>query len=271
MFRNSVRVTKAVVLAAGLGTRMRKPEAGALDEAQQRAAAAGHKAMMPFGRPFLDHLLHHLAEAGIRRVSIVTAAAHDEARAYYTSLQTTRIALECAIQAEPRGTADAVAAAGSFIGDDLALVVNGDNLYPVGALGALSEGGAPALVGFSRRGLLAGGIPVERLERFALIVSRDGWLDHIVEKPDARTLATAGDRAQLSMNCWVVPPDIVAAVSTLPLSPRGELELPMAVAALVARGIGFRVLPCDEPVLDLSHRRDVAVIGAALEGREVRL
>lgn len=265
------RVTKAVVLAAGLGTRMRAPETGTLDEAQQRAAAAGHKAMMPFGRPFLDHLLHHLADAGISRVSIVTAPAHEEARAYYTSLPTSRIAIECAIQAEPRGTADAVAAAAAFIADDLALVVNGDNLYPVAALRALTEGGAPALVGFSRRGLLAGGIPAERLERFALIVSHDGWLDRIVEKPDAAALAAAGDDAQFSMNCWVVPPEVVEVTSTLPLSPRGELELPLAAATLVARGIGFRVLPSDEPVLDLSHRRDVAVVAAALEGREARL
>jgi dTDP-glucose pyrophosphorylase len=266
-----VRVTKAVVLAAGLGTRMRAPEAGSLDEAQQRAAAAGHKAMMPFGRPFLDHLLHHLAEAGVGRVSIVTAPAHEEARAYYSSLHTERIVLECSVQAEPRGTADAVAAAAAFIGGDLALVVNGDNLYPIAALCALSEAGVPALVGFSRSGLLKGGIPAERLERFALIVSRDGWLDRIVEKPDAVTLRAAGQQARLSMNCWVVPPEIVGVTSTLPLSPRGELELPMAVAALMARGTGFRVLPSDEPVLDLSHRRDVVVIGAALDGREVRL
>ena len=45
----------------------------------------------------------------------------------------------------------------------------------------------------------------------------------------------------------------------------------MAVEALVARGVRFRVVACDEPVLDLSQRGDVVAVGAALDGREVRL
>ncbi len=61
------------------------------------------------------------------------------------------------------------------------------------------------------------------------------------------------------MNCWVLPPSILDVIRTLPLSSRGELELPMAVGLLVAAG---RALPrdrCDAPVLDLvaarRHRR----------------
>jgi glucose-1-phosphate thymidylyltransferase len=266
------RVTKAVVLAAGLGTRMRAAVEAPLTEDQARAAAAGHKAMMPFGRPFLDHVLHNLAEAGVTRACLVTAPAHDEVRAYYRSLLTTRLQIECAIQAEARGTADAVAAAGPFIDHDLAIVINGDNLYPIDALSALADGGMPALVGYGRRGLLAGGqIPASRIEKFALVLSRDGWLDHVLEKPDAAAIEAAGEDAQVSMNCWVVPPEILDVVRTLPLSPRGELELPAAVGVLVARGVRFRVVACDQPVLDLSQRGDVAAVGAALSGREVRL
>ena len=85
-------VTRAVVLAAGLGTRMRAAGDAPLTEEQARAAAAGHKAMMPFGRPFLDHVLHNLAEAGVTRACLVTAPAHDEVRAYYGALPTTRLA-----------------------------------------------------------------------------------------------------------------------------------------------------------------------------------
>jgi glucose-1-phosphate thymidylyltransferase len=265
-------VTRAVVLAAGLGTRMRKAGDAPLTEEQARAAAAGHKAMMPFGRPFLDHLLHNLAEAGVTRACLVTAPAHEEVRAYYRALPTSRLSIECTIQPSPRGTADAVAAAGAFLSDAAALVVNGDNLYPVRALGALVTGGVPALVGYSRSGMLSSGqIPPERIEKFALVVSRDGWMDRVIEKPDAATLAAAGADPQVSMNCWVVPPEILDVIRTLPLSPRGELELPMAVEGLVARGIRFRVVPCHEPVLDLSQRGDVAGVGAVLEGREVRL
>jgi glucose-1-phosphate thymidylyltransferase len=45
----------------------------------------------------------------------------------------------------------------------------------------------------------------------------------------------------------------------------------MAVGLLVGRGVRFKVIPCDAPVLDLSQRGDVAAVGAALAGREVRL
>ena len=59
---------RALVLARGLGRRMRAADAdAALTPEQQRAADAGLKAMMPIdGRPFLDYVLSSLADAGMR-------------------------------------------------------------------------------------------------------------------------------------------------------------------------------------------------------------
>ena len=55
---------KAVILARGLGTRMRRQEEGVELSAEQQAAAnSGQKAMIRFGRPFLDYVLADLAEA----------------------------------------------------------------------------------------------------------------------------------------------------------------------------------------------------------------
>ncbi len=55
MTRRWPAVSKAVVLARGLGTQMRREDAGAaLDDAQAAVAARGVKAMIPIGRPFLD-------------------------------------------------------------------------------------------------------------------------------------------------------------------------------------------------------------------------
>ena len=65
---------KAVVLARGLGRRMRASESGTVLESRQtRAADAGLKAMIPVGsptstRPFLDYVLASLAEAGFTEV-----------------------------------------------------------------------------------------------------------------------------------------------------------------------------------------------------------
>ncbi|WP_353066467.1 hypothetical protein [Arcanobacterium hippocoleae] len=68
---------KVVVLARGLGTRMRKAAAGAeLTGAQAEAASLGAKAMMPIGRPFLDHCLHAYADAGITEACLVIGPEH---------------------------------------------------------------------------------------------------------------------------------------------------------------------------------------------------
>jgi len=266
-------ISRAVVLAAGLGTRMRAAAGtAALAPAQAQVADTGLKAMVPFERPFLDYLLHNLAESGITRVCIVIGPAHDAVRSYYARLRPRRLAIEFAVQQTPRGTADAVAAAEAFIGPDHVLVVNGDNLYPVSSCRALVQYGRPGLAAFSRAGLLADGlISPDRIGRFAVVAARDGWLERIIEKPDASTLAAFGDDVYVSMNSWVVPPELPALARRLPLSPRGEVELPLAMQALVDSGVGVRVCPSNEPVLDLSNRSDIAVIERRLRGREVAL
>jgi len=49
------KMDKLVVLARGLGTRMRRSDAGAaVDRHQAVVADSGVKAMIPIGRPFFD-------------------------------------------------------------------------------------------------------------------------------------------------------------------------------------------------------------------------
>lgn len=55
-------VTKAIILARGLGTRMRKQAQSAQLSADQQAAAnAGTKALINVGRPFLDYIISAIA------------------------------------------------------------------------------------------------------------------------------------------------------------------------------------------------------------------
>jgi glucose-1-phosphate thymidylyltransferase len=270
---------KALVLARGLARRMREPSTDdrGLTAAQARAAAAGRKAMMPVGpagRPFLDYVLGSLADAGCGDVGILVAPEHDEIRRRYT-IETipTRIRAAFVVQTEPRGTADAVLSARAWAGTDPFLVVNGDNLYPVDVLRALAALHEPGLA-VCRPAELSrdSNIPPERIAAFALIdVHEAGYLTRIVEKPGADRIAAAGARALVSMNCWRFDTRIFDACRDVPMSPRGELELPVAVGLAVERGVRFATVPGDGAVLDLSRRSDVAEVARRLAGIEPRL
>lgn len=261
-------MTKAVILAAGLGTRMKKQDDSAnLSAEQERAATAGMKGMIPVGRPFLDYTLSALAEAGVTEVCLVVGPAHQAAREYYGSLAPTRVRITFAIQPEPRGTADAVLAAASFVAGEPFLVLNSDNYYPPPVLAGLARLGAPGLAGFRVDALLDAGIPYQRLARYPIVVwNRDNIL---VELQDGG-IPCATDF--VSMNCWRFSPGILDACRAIAPSPSGELELPTAVRHAVEQlGIVFSVLPAALPVLDLSTRADIAGVTRVLRDVPVRL
>lgn len=266
---------KAVVLAAGLGSRMRREQAGGrLSDQQASVAATGVKALMPFGRPFLDYVLHNLAEAGWRRICLVIGPDHDVLRDRYGQLEYSRISISFAVQPQPKGTADAVLAAEQFVGDDPLLVVNSDNLYPVDALRSLREAGGPAAIGFDLKTVLAADQwSVERVAAMAVMqCDQDGCLKQIIEKPPAEILSSGDRPLYVSMNCWRFSPAIFEACRRIGPSSRGEYELPAAVAYAVQElGERFQVIPSHEPVLDLSHRSDVPQVAEQLHDREVRL
>ncbi len=267
--------TKAVILARGLGTRMRREDAAAqLDAAQARVADGGVKAMIPIGRPFLDHAMSALADAGITDVCLVIGPEHEAIRAYYAALQLHRVRVRFAIQDTPTGTAGAVAAAEAFADGECALVMNGDNYYSVAACHALAQLGTSGAVGFSLAGLVANSnIPEDRVRQFALLQhDAAGMLTGIVEKPDATTYAALIDHSLVSMNLWSFTPMIFEACRRVVPSVRGELELQDAVClAMTELGERFTIVRSDDGVLDLSTRGDIESVARVLRDRAVVL
>lgn len=266
---------RAIVLARGLGTRMRQATPDArLDPAQAAAADEGLKAFIPIGRPFLDYILSALADAAVTRLCVVIGPEHDVVRRYYTSeVPLTRITVDFAVQVEPRGTADAVLAAEPWTGGEPFLVLNGDNYYPVPALKALAALSLPGLVAFSREGLLAGGqVSADRILKFALLDLDGNRLRRIVEKPDQVDRARFERGSYVSMNCWRFDARVFDACRLVKTSSRGELELPEAVQLAIDDGrFPVEAVLSDAGVLDLSGRGDVAAVAARLAGVEVRL
>lgn len=267
---------KVVILARGVGSRMRKEDASAaLSADQAKIADTGVKAMIPIGRPFLDYVLSACADAGVTEACLVIGPEHDVVREYYTrTLTPKRLRISFAIQENPLGTANAVAAAESFAGSDPFLMLNSDNYYPVPALKALHELDTCGAACFDRDAMLKGSnIPADRIAKFAIAdVTPAGMLKRVLEKPDEATLASVPPPLCVSMNCWRFDKSIFDACRNIKPSVRGEYEVTDAVQYCVDKlHVPFRIVRIAAPVLDMSSRGDIAAVGDKLKGTEVVL
>ncbi|MGQ9761850.1 MAG: nucleotidyltransferase family protein [Thermogutta sp.] len=271
-------VEKAVVLARGLGTRMRKDDANVvLNEEQRKIAEKGIKALIPVagGRPFLDYVLSALADAGISKVCLVVAPEHEELRSRYSrDISLKRLSITYAIQEKPLGTANAVAAAEDFVGTDSFLMVNSDNYYPHEALTALRELPGSGVALFEQNVMLTeSNIAPERILAFAVgLLNGEGYLVKILEKPTQAALAKLPRPLWLSMNCWRFSPNIFEACRRIGPSPRGEYEITDAVQfAIDHLHEQFHAVRVPKPVYDMTSRADIPSIAARLAGIPVHL
>ena len=194
----------AVILAAGLGTRLRPH------------TLHTPKPLLPVaGRPILDWTLGALPRS-VDRVLVVVHYLAEQFDAYLRA-QTHFTQWLTVHQREPRGTADALRACQQQIRSDRFLVINGDDLYGARDLAALSQCSAGLLVH-----------PVDEPRHFGIAFLRpDGSLERLVEKPNlqGRQLANAG--------AYLFPREVFQAEATL--SARGEYEITDYVTALAAR------------------------------------
>jgi glucose-1-phosphate thymidylyltransferase len=206
-------------------------------------------------------------------VCLVVAPEHDAIREYYSGPgRPTRVRLSYAVQSAANGTAHAVLAGQAFTAEDPFLVLNADNLYPAEVLRGLAALDGPGLAAFESTDLVRqSGFPADRVAGFALLdVDPANGLRGIVEKPSPAQLAAAGPRALVSMNVWRFDPRIFHACATVPVSARGEYELPEAVGVAVSGGMRFHVIRASGAVLDLSRQGDIPLVAARLDGLEPR-
>lgn len=252
---------------------MRSEVPGAvLTEAQQAAADAGLKGLMPYDYLFLDYVIAALAQAGIDDVCLVVGPGNRELVAYAEvrhGVGSGRVAVSTALQSVPRGTADALASARSFTGNEPFLVLNSDTFYPVAGLREMTALEGAGLLVVERAETLgdqATNLTPDRLASFA-IVETDGAGSalRLVEKPGREHYESLPDPLWLSVNCWRFDASIYEFCASLDPSPRGELELPAAALAATEAGMPIRIVPTSG-VLDLSTRSDIEPVGRLLPG-----
>ncbi|MFN0093151.1 MAG: nucleotidyltransferase family protein [Dehalococcoidia bacterium] len=235
-------VTRAVVLAAGRGTRL-----GAL------TAATPKPLLEVGGRPILLRILDGLAAAGITDLALVTGylggPVRDAVLAANLPLHVT-----WAEQHDLRGTAAAVQLARDVLGDGPFffgwgdIVVHSRNYAAIVAAGA--EG--PALAVNEVDDPWAGA---------AVYVTSGGLVSQIVEKPAPGSSTTRWNNAGLG----VLDGRIWPAIEALTPSSRGELELPRAIASLVGSGVPVRAVPVSGPWFDIGTPESLAAARQAAD------
>jgi dTDP-glucose pyrophosphorylase len=208
-------VHKAVLLAAGKGTRMRE----LTDELP--------KPMIPVrGKPILQHIVEGLAAAGVTHFLIIVGYRADVVRDFFGDGARFGVAVEYATQVVQDGTGRVVELAKDFAGADAFVLSYGDILIePANYRRLVALEDAEALVSVKYNpGEVAKGGAVFVNERF--------------EMTDLREKPQPGEPTSPWYNAGVYTfrPSIFEFTARLEKSPRGEYELTDAIRALAQSG-----------------------------------
>lgn len=256
-------INKAVILARGLGKRMRaENESAQLNDKQAEIASQGIKALMPIlgDKTLLDFIFESLSAAGFTQFCLVIGNEHQAIRDYCKNL---KYKISFAIQEKPLGTANAVLASENFIENEHFLVVNSDNLYPVNDLESLRKLNSAGLIAFDKQSLISkSNIDEEKIKKFAVLsFDENDNLTKIIEKPEKTE-----KEAFISMNAWTFSPKIFEACRNIFPSLRGEYELADAVNFAIENfDEKFKAVYSNKGVLDLSSREDIKSVVRTLE------
>lgn len=263
-------INKAVILAGGLGKRLREQtDKLSLDEKTKQLADKGLKSLIPIGERgnILDYSIERLVNAGYTQICLVVPPEHEEFRRYLSEKGPADITF--AIQEKPLGTADAVFSARLFVGNDSFIMLNSDNLYPENALTTLRKPEELIwyCIGYDRESLVQrSNIPPDRIKRFGIIVpNKDMFLERIEEKTERPEDYAFNGRIMVSMNLFRFTPEIFTACEKTELSPRGEFEITSSIRYGIRNlDMRMKIFYVNEGVLDLTCGNDIAPLRETL-------
>lgn len=200
---------KAVILAAGKGTRM-----GPLTENRP-------KVMLPVAnKPILEHIILTLEMAGIRDFLIVTGYRKEIISEYFKDGSKYGVNIEYVEQKMQKGTADAIGSVRDLI-DERFLVTNGDVLARGSDIKNLLKTEGDVVIASKK---------VASPEEYGILYVKGNRVEKIVEKPKSSIsdIANAG--------IYVFSPEIFDAIDNTKPSLRGEYEITDSIQSMIDSG-----------------------------------
>lgn len=214
-------VTKAVLLAAGRGTRMRE-----LTEDLP-------KPMIPVrGKPILQHIVEGLREAGVTHFQIIVGYRADVVQDFFGDGSRFGVSVEYATQVVQDGTGRVVELARDFAGADSFILSYGDILIaPENYSRLVALGEDEALVSVKHN-------PGEIAKGGAVFIDDQWRMTDLREKPQPGEPTSPWYNAGV----YTFRPSIFEYTAKLEKSPRGEYELTDAIRSLALASGQVRVV-----------------------------
>lgn len=212
-------ITKAVIIAAGSGTRM-------LPLTKHRS-----KVMLAVAnRPLLWHILTSVAKAGVRNFVLVVQGGAADIREYFGDGSDFGVSIQYAVQKEQLGTAHAIYCARDFV-DGPFIVLNGDVLFNTSDIVPLlsNTSGNTVVCAFEAHDVSQFGI----LELGQVHDNASGNMPdvvNLVEKPayHESNLANAG--------IYLFPESVFDEIKVTEQSQRGEYEITDTIITMIKKG-----------------------------------
>jgi NDP-sugar pyrophosphorylase family protein len=232
-------VRDAVILAAGRGTRMK----GLTEDVP--------KPMLPIaGRPLLEHILGALRAAGIVRYAIVTGYRAEKIEDYFGDGSRFGCEITYRRQEVRDGTARALLLGREVTAERPFLLAWGDILTDRANYPALLE----TFARLRPEGLLSVNWVEDPCRGAAVYVDSSNRIERIVEKPPPGTATTHWNNAGIA----AFQPTIYQYAASVSPSPRGEYEIPDAIAALIAARRPVYAFPLQGFWTDVGTPEDLA-------------
>lgn len=227
-------VKKAVILAAGKGTRLEP-----LTDTRPKCL------IQVMGKSFLYYTLRNLVRAGYKDIAIIVGYKKEMIKQFCEEYGFDVSFIE---QKKQLGTGDAIKKAKEFVGNHDFIVLMSDNLYSVDDLKAIkNKDNLNYIVGYKH----------EHPEKFGVLIQEAGYLKKIIEKPKKP------ESDLINTGLYKLTPEVFSTLDKIKRTKRGEYEITDALT-LLAKDNKVKVVQANDFWLDFGYPWDIFRVNAFL-------